>query len=94
MNELDKKMQEAGMIPISVIMAGTPMDKWHVHTGVTDIDSFGKWLDMKCEEMLRLKARIELSEEKENHELYEWALAHSAALHAVRCNFKAATGGR
>jgi hypothetical protein len=90
MSDLDEKMQDCGMIPISVLLSGTPMDKWHIHTGVVDLESFSKWLDMKYEEMLRLKARIELSDEGEEHELYEWALSHCAVLTAIRCNFKVA----
>lgn len=91
-DNLDERMKAAGMIPVSEILTGSPMDKWHVHTCVVDLGSFGKWLDMKLEEMLKLKARIELKGDAENNELYEWALSHCAVLTAVRCNFKAAIG--
>lgn len=90
MRELDEKMKAAGMISIADLMAGTPMDMWHTHTGVHDIESFSNWLDMKYEEMLRLKATVMLSDEGENHELFEWALAHVGVLNAVRCNLRAA----
>ncbi len=91
-DNLDERMKAAGMIPVSEILKGSLMDKWHVHTGVVDLESFSKWLDIKLEEMLKLKARIELKGDAENNELYECVLSHCAVLTAVRCNFKAATG--
>lgn len=90
MSDLDERMREAGMMTIDEMVSGSPIDKWHCNTGVTDLDSFHEWLEMKLREMLHLRILIELGD-GEGNELYEWALAHSAVLQSVLANFRKAT---
>jgi len=90
MQSLDERMIEAGMIPVSEILKGRPIDKFMHHTGVVDIDTFGQWLEMRYSEMLRMQARMKL-EGREEDELYEWVMSHCASLGEVRVNFREAT---
>ena len=87
---LDERMKAAGMIPLSSLLAGSPMDCFHRHAGVNDIDTFEQWLKLRLEETMSMKCRMIL-DKKEDDELYEWALAHAAVFNEVMINFKAAT---
>jgi hypothetical protein len=56
---------------------------------VSDLESYGQWLDMKCREFLTMKAKRDL-EKREDDDLYEWVIAHAAAFQEARINFNAA----
>ena len=88
-DELDQKLSDSGMLTISQILDGTPMDAMHVCAEVVGLDSFETWLAVKREEFLSLKAKFEL-ENRQDDEMYEWVLSHCAAFHSVSLNFKAA----
>lgn len=90
MDDLEIRMINAGMMPLSEMMAGTPLDQLKANSGVVDLSTFSTWLSMRHEEMLRLRIRLEL-DEKQDDELYEWAIAHTAVLGEVMANFRAAT---
>ena len=88
---LDERMKAAGMFTVAEMMGVTPMTRWEVHAGMTDLDAFGKWLDMKVSEYLRMRAAYDLGDKDESDELYEWVVAHSAAFSSIRTNFRAAS---
>ncbi len=89
--ELDERLKEAGMIPLSKILnEGSPTDQFMVHAGVKDLETFRQWLDMRHTEMMKMKARM-LLDKKEDDELYGWVLSYAAVLSEVVVNFKAAT---
>lgn len=83
---LDEELKAAGMLTVSELLNGRPMDGFIAHSGVTDLSKFSEWLDMRTEEMLRMKARMIL-DKKEESELYEWVLSHCAVFNEVRINF-------
>ena len=87
--ELDKKMVEAGMTPLTEMLKKRPLDQFMTHAGVTDLVSFEDWLTMRYKEMLSLQATIELKGNPEENELYEWAIAHTAVLREVIVNYRA-----
>jgi hypothetical protein len=86
---LDLRMREAGMTPLSEMLASIPLGKWLTHTSVKDMKSFEAWICMRREEMLRMQVRMELDNRKDD-ELYEWVIAHAAVFTEVLCNFRAA----
>jgi len=88
-NNLDSRMREAGMMPLSEMLVSIPLGKWLTHTGVNDMNSFEAWLNMRREEMLRMQVTMEL-DKREDDELYEWVIAHAAVFTEVICNFRAA----
>lgn len=88
---LDERMIEAGMIPLSQLLAGdTPLAKWAAHTGVRDLATFEQWLLMRHREFMTMRASYELGDKDESDELYEWVLAHSGAFSEVVANFRSA----
>lgn len=87
---LNTRLKSAGMYTIPEMMGVTPLTRWTVHAGMTDLDFFQAWLDRRLREFLRMKAGYELRDRDKGDELYEWVLAHSAALSEVRDNFLAA----
>lgn len=91
MCNIDEELKNAGLLTVSELMAGQPLDGFQKHAGVKDIESFKEWLDMRTEEMLRLKARLIL-DSKEDSDLFEWVHSHSAAFNEVRLNLNAALG--
>lgn len=88
-NVLDKQLKDSGLLTISQILNGTPMDAMHVCAEVVDLDSFEEWLKVNQESFLSMKARLEVKNRQED-EIYEWVLSHSSVFHSVMLNFKAA----
>ncbi len=91
--KLDQEMKAAGMITLTELLSGQPLDKFIKHAGVVDLNSFEQWLSMRHVETQKARARMDL-DKKEGDELYEWTLAHAAAFHEVMVNFKAAIAGQ
>jgi hypothetical protein len=86
---IDDELKAAGLLTVSEIMKGQPIDGFQRHAGVKDIETFKQWLDMRTEEMLRIKARLTL-DGKEDSEMFEWVYSHCAAFNEVRINLNAA----
>lgn len=88
---LDERMKAAGMLSVSQLLAGAPMDAFHKHAGVVDLDSLLEWVEMRRGECLRAQARYDLDKPKDD--LYEWAIAHSAVFTELHVNLRAAIEG-
>jgi hypothetical protein len=88
--DLDDRLRAAGMFTIPEMMGETPLTRWEVHSGMTDLKFFGEWLDRKVVEYMRMRVDYEIGEKDKTDDLYEWVLAHSAAFATIRTNFRAA----
>ena len=55
---IEDELKKAGMLTVKELIDGQPADGFIVHAGVTDIDKFSEWLNMRSEEMLKMKARM------------------------------------
>ena len=86
---LDEELKAAGMLTVSELMAGQPLDGFQAHKNIDGLKDFSAWLDMRTKEMLRMKARLTL-DGKDESELFEWVLGHCAILNEVRLNFNQA----
>ena len=82
---LDEELKAAGLLTVKELMNGQPMDGFMAHAGVTDFGAFSKWLNMRTEEMLKMKARMIL-DGKDDNDLYEWVLSHCSVFNEVRVN--------
>ena len=89
--DLDSRMLEAGMIPISEMLEKNGLGYFGVHATVNNLESFEWWLKMRYEEMLRARMRLEL-DKQEKDEMFEWYFSYAAALGEVLANFRVATG--
>lgn len=87
---LADRMRAAGMMTIEEMLAGAPLDRFMKHAGVSDLETYGQWLEMKCREFLTMQAKRDLDKEPED-DMYEWVLAHAAVFQEARINFKAAS---
>lgn len=87
--DLNARLKAAGMYSIPEMMGVTPLTRWTVQAGMTDLDAFAAWLDRRVNQFLRMKAGYELGDKDKGDELYEWVNAHSAALSEARENFRA-----
>lgn len=87
--ELADRMRAAGMMTIEEMLAGAPLDRFMKHAGVSDLETYSLWLDMKCREFLTMQAERDLDKEPED-DMYEWVLAHAAVFQEARINFNAA----
>lgn len=92
--ELDKRLEDAGMIAVAEMLRGAPLDGFMTHAGVNSPETFGQWLEMRRAEMLRLQAGYDLGDKPKGDELYEWVASHSAVLAEVHVNFRAAMGSK
>ncbi|WP_273785673.1 hypothetical protein [Brucella intermedia] len=88
--DLNARLKAKGMYSIDEMMGNLPIDKWRVHSGMTDLTFFGEWLERKSREYLTMKAAYDVGDKDESDELYEWVLAHYGAFHDVLVNFRAA----
>lgn len=86
---LDDRLKSAGMLSVAELMAGAPLDAFMTHVGVSDLATFGQWVEMKRAEFLKLMARYDLGD-KPKDDMYEWVVAHSAVFGEVHVNLKAA----
>lgn len=87
--ELDGRLRAAGMYTVAEMLQGTPLDSIISHAGVHDLESFAQWLEMRRRECLSQQARFAL-DVRDDHEMYEWVIAHAAVFSEVHINFKAA----
>ncbi|RJG10971.1 hypothetical protein D3879_14935 [Pseudomonas cavernicola] len=90
-DDLESRMKAAGMLSVTELLAGAPIDAFVKHAGVNDLATFGQWLEMKRKEYVSLQARFTL-DKREDDELYEWVVAHAAVFGEVHINFKSAAG--
>lgn len=90
MSDLDTRMREAGMTPLSEILEN-PGGPYAAHVGVTDLESYERWLIMRHEETLRMRVLMELDKNTDD-EMFEWVLSHAAAFGEALANFKVASG--
>lgn len=88
--DLNARIKAKGMYSIDEMMGSLPLDKWRVHSGMTDLKFFGAWLERKTREYCTMRAAYEVGDKDESDELYEWVLAHYGAFHDVLVNFRAA----
>lgn len=87
--DLDARMVAAGMIPLTELLSGNlPLDRWRAHVGVRDLDSFGKWLETKHREYMRMRVKYELGDKSKDDEMFEWVFAHAAAYGDVIANYR------
>jgi len=89
-NDLDSRMKEAGMMPVSVMLEQNAFGKFSAHAGVTDLDKFEEWIQMRRKEFITMQARMTL-DDQEGDEMFEWVVAHVAVLGEVMANFRQAT---
>jgi len=82
---LDVKLKALGLTPLSNILKGKP-NPLTLHRGVDSLDAFEKWLNMRYEECMRMKAQF-IVEGREDDELYEWVLAHAHTFEEVLGNY-------
>lgn len=83
---LDVRMKEAGMITLSEIWSGMPIDNFIQTKEVTSLASFDAWLQSRYKEMSSMFARRSVNKQ-EDDELYEWVLAHNSVFKEVLINF-------
>ncbi|QRE77358.1 hypothetical protein [Methylobacterium aquaticum] len=87
--DLNARLKAAGMYSIPEMMGVTPLTRWIVQAGMTDLDALATWLDRRVSQFLRMKAGYELGDKDKGDNLYEWVNAHSAAFSEVRANLRA-----
>ncbi|MRN43429.1 MULTISPECIES: hypothetical protein [unclassified Brucella] len=88
--DLNARLIAKGMYSIDEMMGSLPLDKWRVHSGMTDLKFFGEWLERKTREYCTMRAAYEVGDKDQSDDLYEWVLAHYGAFHDVLVNFRAA----
>lgn len=91
MANLAERMKAAGMMSIEQMLERSPLGGFQAHAGVTDLESFEEWIQMRRNEFLTMQARMVL-DKQEDDEMFEWVLAHCAVLGEVIANFRQATG--
>ena len=87
--DLDARMKAAGMMTIPEMLENPPLTVFHVHAGVTDLASFERWLEMEWQSYMTQQAELQL-DNREDDDLFEWVVAHSAVFSSVLINFRAA----
>lgn len=87
--DLDSRLKQAGMMTISEMKESKINNPFLANAGVTDLESFREWLNMRHEEMAKMHAKMIL-DKKEDDELYEWVLSHCAAFGEVLANLEKA----
>lgn len=90
--QLSDKLAELGFPELKKLLSPTPSaGQFSIHAHVTDLKTFGDWLQMRFEECQRLYLTMTVEKMQES-ELYEWIFSHAAVLHEVLTHFQVATG--
>ena len=92
LDELDVRMKEAGMTPISELLVKDPMGKFAAHNAVRTIEDFEWWVQSQHEQFLKMRIAYELGDKPKDDGLYEWVFSHSAAFGRVAANLRQALG--
>jgi hypothetical protein len=88
----DQRMTAAGMVSLVDLLAGKlPTDRWAANVGVTNIKSFGDWLDSKNRQYATMRMGYELGD-KVKDGMYDWIIARSGTYSEVIANFRKALG--
>lgn len=87
---LDDRLKQAGMLSVSELLKGAPLDAFIKHAGVNDLPSLLQWEEMRRAECLKMMARYDLGEKDKGDDLYEWTVAHVAAFTELHVNLRAA----
>ena len=89
-DDLDARLKAAGMLTIEETLR--PLNRFQVHAGMRDYDTFASLLVSKARQYARMHAEFTL-DDAEDDDLYEWVIAHSNAYHDALVNFHAASIG-
>jgi hypothetical protein len=81
-DDLDVKMQAAGMLPMAEILAGNLMGNFSTHCAVADMPSLLWWVESQHEKYLRMRMEYEVGG-KEKDDLFEWVFSHSAVFGTI-----------
>ncbi|WP_266029918.1 hypothetical protein [Brucella intermedia] len=76
--DLNARLKAKGMYSIDEMMGSLPLDKWRVHSGMTDLKFFGEWLERKTRDYCTMHAAYEVGDKDVSDELYEWC-SHTTA---------------
>ena len=66
-DDLNARLKAAGMYSIPEMMGVTPLSRWTVQAGMTDLTFFEKWLERRLAQSLRMRVGYELGDnDKDN----------------------------
>jgi hypothetical protein len=86
---LDARMEAAGMIPLTKLLADDGKALFQVHTGCQDPESFLEIAEKKHRQYLRMRMEYELGDMPKD-DMFEWVFAHAAVWGDVVVNLRAA----
>lgn len=89
-DDLDARMEEAGMIPLSKMLSSPPT-KFSVHKSVKTVDDLYWWVESKHKEFLTMRMQYELGDEAKD-DLFEWVFAHYSVFSALHDHMRASIG--
>lgn len=92
MQEIDERLVDAGMMAVEDAIRGSIKSSFHIHAGVSNFESYERWLTMKRREALTGMATFQM-EKREDDEMFEWYVAHNGVFAAALDNFLAAKRG-
>ena len=61
-DDLNARLKAAGMYSIPEMMGETPLSRWTVQAGMTDLTFFEKWLERRLAQSLRMRVGYELGD--------------------------------
>lgn len=88
-DDVDARLLKAGGKTVDELIYKNPLNSFLVHTGVTDMETYHKWLKMRLDEVFTLQLTMELDGRKDD-EMYEWMLSQAAAFKESLLNFEKA----
>lgn len=88
-SDLNARMKAAGMFSLTELLAGTPIDLFRAHQGISTFAHFEEWVAMKRRQFETMRARYLVGEKSQDDELYEWVFAHAAVFGDIDVNLRA-----
>jgi hypothetical protein len=88
LTDFNTRLKEAGFLTLEEYLL--PLNKFQIHSGMTDLNFFEEYLERKCLEYTKMTLEYELGDRDKNDDLFEWVLANMNAYHDILINYRAA----
>lgn len=88
--DLSVRMEVAGMVPLDAMTKPNCLTSFAVHSGMTDLDFFGEWVERNARDYGRMQAAHQAGARPLDDDMFNYVMGKSGAFKEVLENYRAA----
>lgn len=88
--DLSVRMEAAGMVPLDAMTKPNCLTSFAVHSGMTDLDFFGEWVERNARDYGRMQAAHQAGARPLDDDMFNYVMGKSGAFKEVLENYHAA----